>query len=338
MNNPSRTEVVMRRGLPEPILPPRDSRSMAAILTQEGPMSIAADVAGSVNADGITTEIIVLPDREEAKTLESASSVYETLGHLGFRRGDTVVGVGGGSVTDVSGYIAGTWLRGVESVNVPTTMLGAVDAALGGKTGLNLAGKNLVGVIWHPSRVIIDIAMMESLPPHLKGDGLVEALKTGLVANSELSNLITRHGVEVDLERVITASVEAKMSIVAEDHREKGRRAILNFGHTIGHAIEFASNLSHGQSVGLGMIAAAAVSEKRLGFGGLPSVMTAIESLGMPSSIHGLDTQRLLELLQHDKKRDESGLRMVLLRDIGAPVISSVDESDLELALASIGL
>lgn len=338
LNIPGRTEVIVGRGLPHPVLPPREDRTLAAILTQEGPTSIATGLAEAAEAEGITAEMILLPDREEAKTLEVASSVYAALSRLGLRRGDTVIGVGGGSVTDLSGFVAGTWLRGVESVNVPTTLLGAVDAAIGGKTGINLAGKNLVGVIWHPSRVIIDMEMMESLPRHLSSDGLVEALKTGLVADPGLADLITAGGLNVDLEKVVIASVGAKTRIVEEDHRESGRRAILNFGHTIGHAIEFASNLSHGQSVGLGMIAAAAVSEKRLGFGGLPKVVAAIESLGLPSTIEGLDVHRLIELLLHDKKRDASGLRMVLLGDIGSPVISRVDESDIEVGLASIGL
>lgn len=338
LNIPARTEVIVARGLPDPVLPAREGRAFVAILTQEGPRPIATALAEAVQADGLGTDIILLPDRDEAKTLEVVSFVYGALSRLGLRRGDTVVGVGGGSVTDLSGFVAGTWLRGVESVNVPTTMLGAVDAAIGGKTGINLAGKNLVGVIWHPSRVIIELEMMESLPRHLKSDGLVEALKTGLVADPVLADLIAERGGEVDLEKVITDSIAAKTRIVAEDHRERGKRAILNFGHTIGHAIEFASNLSHGQAVALGMIAAAAVSEKRLGFAGLHKVAAAIESLGLPTTSEGLDVQRLIELLLHDKKRDESGLRMVLLRDIGEPVISTVDGSDIEVALASIGL
>lgn len=283
-------------------------------------------------------EVIGLPDREEAKTLAVAESVYEGLAKLGLGRGDTVVGVGGGSVTDLAGYVAATWLRGIEVAHVPTTLLAAVDASIGGKTGVNLAGKNLVGVFWHPSRVIIDMSVLDGLPPSLLREGMAEVLKAGLIGDVELFGLLQSEGVSADLETVVRRSVAVKARIVGEDERERGVRAHLNFGHTIGHAIEFASPLSHGESVALGSVAAIHISRKKLGFEEVEDVETAIGALGLPVRIGGLEHQRVIDLLRLDKKRDSTGLRMVLLREVGEAVVEHVDLEDVEIGLNAIGM
>ena len=158
------TSVVIGEGLPGSLLPDRPERRRVALLTQLAAAPRAHEIAKRLEGQGLTCEVIGLPDRDEAKTLEVAISVYEDLARIGVTRDDTIVGVGGGSVTDMAGYIAGTWLRGVEVVHFPTTLLGAVDASIGGKTGVNLAGKNLVGVFWHPTRVIVDTLLLEELP------------------------------------------------------------------------------------------------------------------------------------------------------------------------------
>jgi 3-dehydroquinate synthase len=308
------------------------------VLTQPGPTPIALEVADSLRSNGLKVEVVGLPDREEAKTLAVAESVYEALARLGLGRGDTVVGVGGGSVTDLAGYVAATWLRGVEAVHVPTTLLGAVDASIGGKTGVNLAGKNLVGAFWHPSRVVIDIDTLASLPPSLVREGMAEVLKAGLIGDAELFELLRSDGMDADLESLVRRSVAVKARIVGEDEREEGTRAQLNFGHTIGHAIEFASPLSHGESVALGSVAAAHISAKKLGFDDVEAVESTIGELGLPVRIGGLEHQRILDLLRLDKKRDALGLRMVLLAEIGKPRLEHVDPPDIEIGLSAIGL
>ncbi len=333
-----RTELVVGRGLPDQILPARPGRQRVAIVTQPGATHIALDVAQQVRGDDTQVEVIGLPDREEAKTLVVAGSVYEALARFGLGRHDTVVGVGGGSVTDVAGFVAGTWLRGVEVVHVPTTLLAAVDAAIGGKTGVNLAGKNLVGVFWHPTRVIVDVTILEQLPTTLRREGLAEALKTGIVGDTELFELLARDGEDAPLEEVVTRAAAVKARVVGEDVRESGLRAILNFGHTIGHAIEFASPLSHGESVAVGMIAAARISERRLRFPGLARLVEAISGLGLPTRVRGLERARVDDLLRHDKKRDSEGMRMVLLRALGDPVVEHVDARDLDVGLDAVGL
>jgi 3-dehydroquinate synthase len=332
-----KTEVLIGTGLPEPLLPPRDDRRRAAILTQPGPTDIAVEIARRLERDGVKCEVIGLPDREHAKTLGVAASVYEALARFGLARHDTVVGVGGGTVTDLAGYVAGTWLRGVEVVHISTTLLGAVDASIGGKTGVNVGGKNLVGVFWHPTRVVIDVDQLARLPGYLIREGMAEAYKAGLIGDSELVSLIASEGMHAPLDVVVERAIAVKAKFVGADVTEQGVRAHLNFGHTIGHAVEYASALSHGESVGLGMVAAAAISEKLVGFSGTKMIEETVDALGLPTRVDGLELARVLDLLAMDKKRDAGGLRMVLLREVGQPVLVHVDETDIEIGLAAIG-
>jgi 3-dehydroquinate synthase len=307
-------------------------------MTQPGATHIALDVAQRLRGNDLQVEVIGLPDRDEAKTLMVAESVYEALARFGLGRQDTVVGVGGGSVSDLAGFVAGTWLRGVEVVHVPTTLLAAVDASIGGKTGVNLAGKNLVGLFWHPTRVIVDVTTLERLPSSLRREGLAEALKTGLVGDSELFELLAKEGEQAPLEEVVIRSAAVKARVVGVDERESGLRAILNFGHTIGHAIEFASPMSHGECVAVGMVAAGRISERRLRFPGFDRMLEAVAGLGLPTAVDGLDRARIEDLLRHDKKRDADGLRMILLRAFGDPVVEHVDDHDLDVGLGAVGL
>jgi 3-dehydroquinate synthase len=332
------TEMVVGRGLPEPILPVRPERERVALVTQPGATHIALEVARLLREEGLSVEVIGLPDRDEAKTLVVAGSVYEALARFGLGRHDTVVGVGGGSVSDLAGFIAGTWLRGVEVVHVPTTLLAAVDAAIGGKTGVNLAGKNLVGVFWHPTRVIVDVGTLEQLPTTLRREGLAEAIKTGLVGDRELFELLERDGETASLDEVVTRAAAVKVKVVGEDERETGIRAILNYGHTIGHAVEYASPLSHGEAVAVGMVAASRISEERLRFPAFDRVASAIAGLGLPTRVEGLERARVEDLLRHDKKRDADGIRMVLLRAVADPVIEHVGAGEIELGLDAVGL
>jgi len=333
-----KTEVVVGEGLLDDVLPAREGRQRVAILTQPGATRYALAIAQTLKDEGLGVEVIGLPDREEAKTLTVAETVYETLARFGLGRHDTVVGVGGGSVSDLAGFVAGTWLRGVEVVHVPTTLLAAVDAAIGGKTGVNLAGKNLVGLFWHPSRVVVDVAILRGLPSSLVREGMVEALKAGLVGDPELFALIESKGTGADLEDVVARSVTVKARVVGEDERELGVRAMLNLGHTVGHAIEFASPLSHGESVGIGLVAAARISEIRLGFEEANRISESIRGLDLPTKVTGLDRARVVDLLRHDKKRDAEGIRMVLLRAIGSPVVQHVNGDDVGVGLEAVGL
>lgn len=326
------SEVLIGSSLPESLLPDRQQREKVVVLAQPGSREVAAMVAERCSAP-----IYVLPDRDEAKTLETLGAVYAWLAEERLGRHDTIVGVGGGAVTDLTGFVAATWLRGVEAVYVPTTLLGAVDAAIGGKTGVNLGGKNLVGAFRHPSRVLVDLGVLEALPASLKLEGLAEALKAGLIGDPVLVELLATEGAQVSMKELVIRSVRVKADIVNADPEEQGRRAVLNFGHTIGHGIEFATTLSHGQAVAVGMVAAGAVSAHRYGFP-VRWLTDLIFSLGLPVAAAGVSARTVLDLVARDKKRTAEGVRMVLLKSIADPVLLVTGEDDLRLGLAAVGI
>jgi 3-dehydroquinate synthase len=326
------TEILIGPGWPDPLLPPRSDREKAVVITQPGAAAVAARVAADLGAP-----LLEVADREQAKTMASLNTVYEWLGEEGVGRHDTIVAVGGGAVTDLGGFAAATWLRGIEVVHLPTTLLAAVDAAIGGKTGINLAGKNLVGAFHHPSRVVIDLDTLAALPTPIRLEGIAEALKAGLVGDSRLVDLFASQGVEADLEEVVTRAVAVKVEIAGSDPRDEGRRMVLNFGHTIGHAVEFTAGLSHGPAISVGMVAAGSISAQRYGF---PAAWLTdlIFSLGLPVAVSDLSGQVIVDLIGRDKKRTARGVRMVLLQAVGAPVVEVVAADELGHGLAAVGI
>ena len=332
------SEVLIGRGMPAEILPGSDTRTRTAIISQPGAAQIAEEVAVAIEGEGCPTHLKVFGDGDAIKTLATAGTTYEWLADLGIGRHDTIVGVGGGAVTDFAGFIAGTWLRGIEAVYVSTTLLGAVDAAIGGKTGLNLRGKNLVGLFGHPARVVIDIEVLDALPEELLSEGFAEAVKAGFIADPKLVELIARDGLAADLEQVVSRAVAVKGEVVAGDFREAGRRGVLNYGHTIGHGIEMAAGISHGRAVSIGMVAAGAVSEARLGFAGAARQKDILGGLGLPVVAPAVDVAEVRRLIGLDKKHDSFGLRMALLEDFGKAHLQHVTSDDITLGLAAIGL
>lgn len=332
------SEIIIGRGRPQPLLSPRPERRRIAVLSQEGAAEVATGVNRQSESEGLQVFLRMLPDGDAAKTIAVADETYEWLAQCGISRGDTVIGVGGGAATDFAGFIAGTWLRGVEAVYVSTTLLGAVDAAVGGKTGLNLRGKNLVGLFRHPSRVVVDIDVLDRLPEDLKIEGLAEAVKAGFIADIGLLDLLEADGLNADLDEVVKRAVRVKVDVVRDDFEESGRRAILNYGHTIGHGIEMATGLSHGHSVAVGMVAAGAISEARLGFRAADRQLALIEKLGLPTRSPAADPALVRRLIGLDKKHDARGLKMVLLEEFGRPRLVYVDDSDIGLGFEAIGL
>lgn len=333
------SEILVGRGLPDPLLPPSAHRRKAAILTQPTVTEKARAIADRLaTTEGLVTEVVELADRESAKSLSALEGIYAALARMELGRDDVIIAVGGGAATDTGGFVAATWLRGVDVVHVPTTLLGAVDAAIGGKTAVNLAGKNLVGAFWHPRRVAIDLDTMESLPEALKREGSAEAIKTGFIGAPDIVAAYLEHGLDAPVEDVVPASVAVKTSIVSGDFTEKGDRALLNLGHTIGHGIEFASNLSHGEAVAIGLVAAAAISEAKLGFMGTGRVVEVLKRVGLPVRSPELSRSDVIRLVALDKKRDADGLRMVLLTPDGGVEVHRVDESDLGVGLDAVGL
>ncbi len=331
-------EILVGRGLPSPLLPPSD-RLRVLVVTQPGARQVAEAVAERVDIP--TVEIFELPDREAAKDLDTVEAIYRRLLEGGFSRRDTIVGVGGGTVTDVAGFVAATWLRGIEVVHVPTTLLAAVDAAIGGKTGVNFQGKNLVGAFWHPSRVVIDLDVLSRLPRDLLREGSAEAVKAGLVGDPLLVDAYRRRGLDADLEVVVPRAVAVKARVVSADFREAGRRAVLNYGHTVGHALETVTGLAHGYAVAVGMTAAAEIARRRHGYDG-DDQRRLLQGMGLPVDVDdaGVDAgaEAVLEAMSRDKKRDVDGIRFVLLRDVGDPTVEHVTPDDVDAALEAVGV
>ncbi len=335
------TTVLVGRGLLDAatVLGDRPGRRRVAVLCQPGePARLAVGMAEAIREAGLEAGLQVLPDGEAAKALEVVGPAYEWLAGLGLTRDDTVLGVGGGALTDVAGFLAATYLRGVEAVFVPTTLLAAVDASIGGKTALNLGAKNLIGAFHHPARVVIDADVLDALPPALRREGSAEALKAGLVGDPGLVALYEREGAAADLAEVVRRAVAVKAAIVGRDPLEHGERAHLNYGHTIGHGIEVAGGLSHGEAVAVGMVAAGRAGALLAGFAEEPRQVDVIRRLGLPAAAPGLDRERVLALVGRDKKRSGSGLRLVVLEAVGRPRLAAAEAATVRAALAAVGI
>ena len=248
------------------LLPDLPSAESAFVLTHPSLQSLAEPVVRSLMQRGLKAEILELPEGEGAKSLDEAGRLFARLAAAPAHRHDLVVGVGGGVVTDVAGFVASTYNRGMPVVHVPTTLLAQVDAAIGGKTGVNLAaGKNLVGTIYQPHAVLCDVEVLRTLPEVEFTSGLAEVAKYGFIQDPSLLDLLTERAPQLRqrdpdlLREIVYRSASIKARVVAMDEREGGLRAILNYGHTFGHAFEYASgySLRHGHAVALGMMAAA---------------------------------------------------------------------------------
>ena len=332
--------IVVGRGVNEVLVDLATSkpRQRVAILCQPSTGGLAASYGDVLAAAGLAVTGFTMPDGEEAKQLAVVEDVYRFLNESGFTRDDLVIAVGGGALTDVVGFVSGTYLRGVSAMYVATTLIGAVDAAIGGKTAINVDGKNLAGMFSHPEAVLIDIDILDQLPIRLKRDGAAEALKTGFIEDMDIVSAYEADGLNVDLEEVVNRSVAVKVAVVTEDFRERGRRAILNYGHTVGHAVETTTGRSHAESVSIGMVAAGAASRIKYGFDGEGRQRSVLNSIGLPVDAPDADVVAVREMMNRDKKRDADGIRMVLLRDFGLPELVHADDATVRAAFEGIGL
>ena len=269
-------------------------------------------------------KLIKTLDGEDQKTGKSYLDILEEIAKLNISRKGLLVGLGGGATTDLTGFVAATYLRGIDWIAVPTSLAGMVDAAIGGKTGINLgAGKNLAGAFHSPVEVIISIGFLSSLPERDLLAGMAEVVKCGFIADERILELIEDDW-RRNLSELIHRSVSVKAKVVTEDFKESYLREVLNYGHTLGHAIEKHSrySLRHGEAVSIGMIFAAELSQR---FSGLDDETTArhyriLNSLNLPTTYAKGAWTELLEMMQHDKKKGNSGLRFVTLSKAGETV------------------
>ena len=317
------------------------------------------DLADRVAAhlDGLEVLRIALPSGEQAKTVTTAAHAWEELGRAGFTRSDAVVTVGGGATTDLGGFIAATWLRGVAVVHVPTSLLAMVDAAVGGKTGLNTgAGKNLVGSFHEPAGVVCDLDVLTTLPRAELVAGMGEVVKCGLIADHEILRVVDAVGDRVldpaspELREVVERAIQVKIDVVVEDLRETGGRdghpgrEALNYGHTLAHAIERGTSYAvrHGEAVALGMVYVAELARLTGHLGETEAAYhrSALASVGLPTRLADLPVEvppfeDLLATMRVDKKTRGAQLRFVVLEDLGRPVIlTGPDEQVLRSAYA----
>ncbi|MCH6159177.1 3-dehydroquinate synthase [Streptomyces marispadix] len=331
--------------LPELIGP---SAKRVAVLHPEALTETGEVLREDLAAQGYETIAVQLPNAEESKTAEVAAYCWKALGQSGFTRSDVVVGVGGGATTDVAGFVAATWLRGVRWIAVPTTVLGMVDAAVGGKTGINTAeGKNLVGAFHPPAGVLCDLAALESLGVHDYVGGLAEIIKAGFIADPVILDLI-----EADPEgargpggphtaELIERSIKVKAEVVSADLKESGLREILNYGHTLAHAIEKNERYEwrHGAAVSVGMVFAAELGRiaGRLDDATAERHRAVLESVGLPVTYRGDQWPKLLETMRVDKKSRGDLLRFIVLDGLAKPsVLEGPDPAMLLAAHAEI--
>jgi len=299
-----------------------------AIVTDSNVRPWAVKVAKSIKGAGLKTAIHVIPVGERSKSMAQLHEVLAFLERQRIDRGGCVIAVGGGTVGDLAGFAAAVWQRGVRLVGVPTTLLAMVDSSIGGKTGINgTRSKNAIGAFWQPSAVIADIACLETLPATNYRDAFAEVVKYAVAMDRGLVDLLQKEQARLldsdraMLERVVFRCVAAKALIVAKDEREKGRRAILNYGHTAGHALEAASGfrISHGRAVAFGMRVAARVAlsmdlcSKRL----VDTQDELLTEYGLPDRHPRVDPARVLAAIPRDKKARRGKVAWVLPRRLG---------------------
>ncbi len=291
-----------------------------------------------------------IPDAETGKRVEVAAFCWQVMGQADFTRTDAVIGFGGGAVTDVAGFVAATWLRGVRLVQVPTTLLGMVDAAIGGKTGINTAeGKNLVGAFYAPAGVIVDLDTLEGLSQMEILAGFGEVVKYGFIAEPEILDIIERdvdvatNSQSEEFRRMVELSIGIKARVVGEDFKEAGLREILNYGHTLGHAVEYAERFQwrHGAAVAIGMVYAAELGRLtgRLSDDVVDRHRSILTSLQLPIGYPIGRWSTLLSVMKRDKKARGGMLRFIVLDDIAKPTtLTGPDESLLFAAYQEIGI
>jgi shikimate kinase/3-dehydroquinate synthase len=316
-------EFMKQRGLKSPVMIVSDEHVAALYLPR---------VEASLRGAGFEVSSLVIPAGEENKNLQQASRLWEGMLAAGLDRGSTVVALGGGVVSDLAGFAASTFLRGLKWVVVPTSLLAMVDAGLGGKTGIDLPqGKNLVGSFHAPSLVLIDPDVLTTLPAAEFRSGLAEAIKHGLINDPLLYRKCLTIPTDItgtipNLEEIIQRAVAVKVQVIREDPFENGRRAVLNLGHTIGHAVELVSGytLRHGEAVAIGLAAETRLAEDlQIAASGLSDTLSQdLKQAGLPVEIPpGLDLEEIMLALKNDKKRKNGKVRFALLSAVGKAVI-----------------
>ncbi|MCS7481435.1 3-dehydroquinate synthase [Umezawaea endophytica] len=323
-------DVVVGRGLLGDMAEAVQGIAKIAIIHPPTLVETAEALRETLAAGGADAHRVEIPDAEDGKDLPVAGFCWDVLGKIGLSRSDAVIGLGGGAVTDLAGFVASTWMRGVKLFNVPTTLLGMVDASVGGKTGVNTsAGKNLVGTFYEPTAVFADLATLDTLPRNELVAGMAEVVKGGFIADPVILDLI-----EADpeaaldpagtvLEELVRRKIQIKADVVSADLRESDLREILNYGHTLGHAIERRERYKwrHGAAISVGLVFAAELARLagRLDDATADRHRSVLTKLGLPTSYDPAALPQLMEGMRVDKKNRAGVLRFVVLDGLAKP-------------------
>lgn len=335
--------------LPE-LLKPMNQGQKWVIFSQNEIISLYGNsLCKGLKSAGFQVELVVLPNGEKAKSLNELEGIFSQLIGMDCDRSSTFLALGGGVVGDATGFIAASFMRGVDYIQIPTTLLAMVDSSIGGKTGVNLPdGKNLVGAIWQPKAVVIDIELLKSLQEREITSAMGEVLKYGAILDRNLFEVVAENLNDILnlskpelLTEVIGRCAKLKADVVVEDEREGGKRRILNFGHTIGHALETHfgfETLRHGEAVAYGMLAAGKLSNEdgRLEIEDFELLQTTIKKLPLPK-LPEFDAENILKIMQRDKKVKDRKINFVLLEAIGKTVIvDSIEKESIIKAMESL--
>jgi len=329
-----RLKISSERGAYAVIAAAGAASNLGALLDREGvdrPRSVVSDSTvgplwGTPAAASLDAPLVELPDGEAHKRWPAVETLLGQWLDGGLHRGDSVAAVGGGVLTDTVGFSAAVYLRGVDWIAVPTTLLAMVDASVGGKTGVNIdQGKNLVGAFWPPRLVVVDVETLTTLPERELRAGLAEVVKTAWIGDHDLLTVVSSSldkAATEEWEELVMRCVAVKAEIVGQDEREAGKRAALNLGHTLGHALEAATgyrHFLHGEAVAWGLLAAAKLGRRHglLSGEGEEAIIMAVESLGTMPSLADIDPEAIGYHIGHDKKRSVDGIGWVLPTDNG---------------------
>ena len=313
---------------------PLEDRSIYIISDSNCHDLLAIDLEAMLSRQGLNVQCIPFTQGEQSKNLSTVEALCRKLVKKGADRTSLIIALGGGVTGDIAGFVASIYMRGVPLVQIPTTLLAQVDSSVGGKTGVDLPeGKNLVGTFYQPGLVLADIGVLATLPQDELKNGLAEVVKYGAIWDEEFFAFLEAHagdclGLEPDIiAQVVRRSCEIKAEVVSRDEQEGGLRRILNFGHTIGHAIEAASNftISHGQAVAIGMVAAARLSHQKgyLDAHEATRLKRLLQDLGLPTELpRGMSPQEITSLIKYDKKARRGRVHFVLLKHLGKTYIT----------------
>ncbi|MDO5670331.1 MAG: 3-dehydroquinate synthase [Corynebacterium sp.] len=349
VNGPAPYQVTIDHDLDSAVADAAAATGAAKVMVIHQPTLIApAEKLGNALIErGLEAVLVEVPDAEDGKTLQVAGDLWDKLGEETFGRRDAIIGLGGGAVTDLAGYVAAAWMRGIKVIQVPTTLLAMVDAAVGGKTGINTAaGKNLVGAFHEPTAVFIDLDRLATLPMEELIAGSAEIIKTGFIADELIleryeSDPVACLRADGHLPELIARSVAVKAQVVGEDLKESGLREILNYGHTFGHAVELRENYRwrHGHAVAVGMMFIARLAQAR-------SLIDAdlvarhhhiLEAIGLPTTYPGGHFEELYAAMTRDKKNRDGNIRFVALTGVGRTTrLEGPTMAELEAAYAAI--